>query len=73
MLTGAQKRLIADLAEVCQFKANSDLPDWLLPDERDRLQKFLVNTPTIAQLGRYRFALDGRIVDFSPVVQSRPW
>ena len=73
MLTGEQKRYLADLAEVCRFKSNSDLPAWLLPDERARLKAFLEADPVIEQLGSYRFLIDGREVDFGAIVASRPW
>ena len=73
MLTGTQKRFLADLAQICRFKANSDLPAWLLPDERERLKSFLTAEPSVEELGSYRFKLDDRIVDFMPIVTSRPW
>ena len=73
MLTGEQKQLLADLANICGFKANSDLPDWLLTQERLRLAKFLTETPRIHQKSRYVFQIDERTVDFEPVVKSRPW
>lgn len=73
MLSGRQKKMISDLAHICQFKANSDLPDWLLADERERLSTFLEEEPVIEQLDWYRFSIDGRTVDFKDVVSSRPW
>lgn len=73
MLTGQQKQDLADLAHICGFRANSDLPAWLLPEERRRLQDFLTQSPEIAQLDHYRFRIDERIADFSSVVDSRPW
>lgn len=73
MLNGEQKQMIADLANICGFKANSDLPQWLLPNERERLSQFLAHTPKVSQLDRYRFSIDDRQVDFEPIVSSRPW
>lgn len=73
MLSGEQKKMLADLAEVCEFKANSDLPAWLMPDEKQRLQDFLLRQPVVKQLGPYRFSIDNNIRDFGEVVRSRPW
>ena len=73
MLNDRQKSYLADLAQVCQFKANSDLPAWLLPDERQQLASFLELRPKVEQLDRYRFLLDEREVDFSGIVHHRPW
>jgi len=73
MLNDRQKSYLADLAQICQFKANSDLPAWLLPEERQQLASFLEASPVVKQLDRYRFLLDDREVDFSRIVQQRPW
>jgi alpha-galactosidase len=67
-LTGEQKRFLADLAQVCNFKATSDLPQWLSTDEREALRAFLETEPEIERTGRYIFCLDGREVDFSPAM-----
>ena len=64
-LTPEQKQMLQDLALVCDFKAASDLPQWLLPEERDTLRAFL-KTHKVTQTGRYTFKIDKRIVDFSP-------
>lgn len=73
MLSGEQKRHLCDLANICGFKANSDVPDWLLPAERARLKHFLDYSPEVESLGGYRFRLDDRTVDFSAIVAGRPW
>jgi hypothetical protein len=67
-LARKQKRMLADLALVCNFKATSDLPGWLRADEREALRAFLEAEPQITQLGPYTFSLDGRRVDFSPAM-----
>jgi alpha-galactosidase len=67
-LTAKQKRLLQDLALVCNFKATSDLPQWLRADERKDLQNFLEIQPQVERTGRYTFTLDGRKVDFSPAI-----
>jgi alpha-galactosidase len=64
---------LVDLAHVCGFRATSDLPEWLDADERVALESFLTSRPEVQQVGRYRFLLDGREVDFSDVAEGRPW
>lgn len=64
-LNDEQKSLLQDLARVCNFKATSDLPQWLKPEEREGLRAFLTASPEIKQLSRYVFLVDGRTVDFS--------
>jgi alpha-galactosidase len=63
-----QKLLLQDLAFVCDFKATSDLPQWLSKTERNELNAFLRVNPVIKRTGRYKFSLDGREVDFGPAV-----
>jgi len=67
-LAREQKRLLADLALICNFKATSDLPDWLSTDEREALRAFLEAEPQITRLGEYTFSLDDRLVDFGPAI-----
>ncbi|MFT6116721.1 MAG: alpha-galactosidase [Candidatus Azotimanducaceae bacterium] len=73
LLTSEQKRYLADLAHVCDFRANSDLPAWLSPDETQTMQRFLAARPEIKQTGRYAFMLDDRRVDFTAIAAARPW
>jgi len=65
-LTAEQKRLLQDLALVCDFKATSDLPQWLSEEERRDLSAFLGARPEVEQSGRTTFRLNGRQADFSP-------
>ncbi len=67
-LTEAQKSLLQDLAYVCDFKASSDLPQWMTTEEREQLRVFLESNPKVKQVDRYVFQLDDRIVDFTPAV-----
>ncbi len=60
-----QKQLLQDLALICDFKATSDLMEWLMESERESLRQFLESRPKISQLDRYHFTLDDRPVDFS--------
>jgi alpha-galactosidase len=68
-LTGEQKRLLQDLASICNFKATSDLPQWLSADEREDLCAFLEANPQVERVGRYTFNIDGREVDFASTAQ----
>jgi len=56
--------LLQSLALICNFKATSDLPQWLSKKEREGLRAFLEKYPTIEQLDRYRFKVDGQQIDF---------
>jgi alpha-galactosidase len=64
-LTAGQNAMLQDLARVCNFKATSDLPQWLTDSEREALRDFLTSQPQVERTGRYTFRLDGREVDFS--------
>jgi alpha-galactosidase len=65
-LTRQQKTLLQDLAYVCEFKATSDLPQWLGKEELEQLRSFLNAKPKITQTGRYTFRLNNRTADFTP-------
>jgi alpha-galactosidase len=67
-LTPEQNACLHDLGLISCFKATSDLPDWLKPSERETLREFLASDPKIERLGRYRFRIDDRTVDFTPVM-----
>jgi alpha-galactosidase len=68
LLTKEQKQLLVDLALICGFKVTSDPPQWLTEQERGELRDFLEADPVIEQVDAYRFRIDGREVDFSPVI-----
>jgi alpha-galactosidase len=72
MLSAAQQRLLQDLARICRCLATSDPPGWLDPDERAKLDRFLHETSMVERVARYRFRIDGREVDFSPVLAASP-
>ncbi len=63
-----QMACLRDLALLSHFKATSDLPAWLTPAERQELMDFLTGSPQIERLDRYRFRINGRLVDFSPLI-----
>jgi len=68
ILTNEQKSLLRNLALITNFKATSELPQWMTSQEREQLRAFLNASPKVKQVDRYVFKLDDRIVDFSPVV-----
>ena len=67
-MSPVEKGLLRDLALVCGFKATSDIPGQLGPEEHTELLAFLASRPRVKRAGRYTFELDGRLVDFSPAV-----
>jgi len=60
-----QKQMLQDLAFICNFKATSDLPQWLSKEEREGLRTFLEKSPTIEQLDNYKFKIDEQEFDIS--------
>jgi len=64
-LNPEQKRILQDLALVCDFRATSDLPQWLTGEERESLRAFLGDQPKSRQIGRTQFQLGLRTVDFA--------
>ena len=67
-LTRPQKDALIDLGILSLFKASSDLPAWLSPSERQSLKDFLSASPQLERLGRYRFRVNEREVDFSGLI-----
>jgi len=67
-LTQEQRTLLQDLAYICEFKATSDLPQWLTNDENKQLRSFLDTNPKVDRTGRYTFQIDGRTVDFASAI-----
>ncbi len=71
-LSEGQKHLQRDLAWICGYRATSDLPWWLTPAEREALRAFWEYQPQVQKQSAYRFLLDDRLVDFTPVLQVPP-
>jgi alpha-galactosidase len=67
-LKAHEQQLLQDLGRISDFKATSDLPRWMTPEEREALRQFLEADPRIEQVERYKYRIDGREVDFSPVI-----
>ena len=68
LLTDQQLAWLRDLADICRFRAISDPPSWLSPTELEAMTAYLSAEPQIRRAGRYAYAIDGRIVDFSPAI-----
>jgi alpha-galactosidase len=67
-LSDRQRELLRDLALICDYRGTSDPPEWLGPSERGTLVEFLTASPSIRRVGRYRFLIGDRAVDFSDAV-----
>ena len=67
-LTQEHRTLLKYLACICNFKATSDLPQWMTSAEHDELRSFLGAKPTVIRTGRYNFQVDGRTVDYTSAV-----
>jgi len=63
-----QRRLLQDLALVCKFKATSELPQWLTKEDKEQLRAFLEDVTEVKPIGRYKFQIGHRDVDFSHVI-----
>ncbi|NWF64969.1 MAG: alpha-galactosidase [Chloroflexi bacterium] len=66
------KQQLQDLALICDFKATSDLPQWMTPQERESVRAFLEAETDSKQISRYVYQIDDRIVDFSSAVELPP-
>jgi len=67
-LSAHEKQLLQDLGTLAGFRATSDLPHWLNLFERKALKIFLESVPVVQKKERYEYQIDGRGVDFNPVV-----
>lgn len=67
-LNPGEKHLLQDLGTIAGFKATSDLPHWLNALERKDLKVFLKSAPVVQKKKRYEYQIDGRCVDFNPVL-----
>jgi alpha-galactosidase len=63
-----EKDFLLQLGQIAGFKATSDIPQWLTPYERQLLREFLENEPKVKRLDRYLFRVDGKEVDFEPLL-----
>ena len=63
-----EQQLLMDLGIITDFKATSDLPQWMNAREIEALRKFLESDVEVQKLGRYQYSVGGRVVDFNPAV-----
>ncbi len=71
-LSPEQKKLLQSLSELCEFKATSDIPQWLQEIEKEGLLQFLVADKNFKQLGPHLFQLDSKAIDFEPYIKLPP-
>lgn len=71
-LTKSQRLLLQNLLTICEFKATSDLPQWMKEDERNTLRSFLETRHDVAQIGRYVFRIDEQQIDFTSAMSLPP-
>jgi alpha-galactosidase len=69
-LNASTMERVEALAHIAGFKGNSDPPDWLRPQEREALRRFLDHEPAVERSGRYSWALDGAEVDFGQAISA---
>ena len=72
LLSPEHKLLLQDLASICNFKATSDLPQWMRPTTRESLRGFLTALPQVKRISRATFQIDDRVVDFSSALALPP-
>ncbi len=68
LLRPEEMRLQEALAHLTGFKATSDPPSWLLPEEGHLLRCFLSQEGAARRLGPYRIALDEEVLDYAPLL-----
>lgn len=67
-MTTKQEKMLQDLAQVCNYKATSDKPNWWTETKRENVRSFLESKSAIERKGRYTFSVDEKEVDFSPAM-----
>ena len=70
-LDGQTLAALRDLATVARFVGVSDPPGGLDEDQRSDLTTMLREDPTVTRRSRYGWAIDGRPVDFSWILDDR--
>lgn len=71
-LSAEHKQLLQDLAVICNFKATSELPQWMTHTERESLRGFLTTSPQVKRINRAAFQIEDRIIDFSYALALPP-
>jgi alpha-galactosidase len=68
LLRPEEMRLQEGLAHLTGFKATSDPPSWLLPEERARLLAFLSQEVPVRRLSPYRLQVGEEVLDYACVL-----
>jgi alpha-galactosidase len=68
LLSPEEMRLQEAMGEIAGFKATSDPPSWLTPEEGERLLAFLSRDRAVKQLGPYRFQVGEEVLDYAPLL-----
>ncbi len=68
LLKPEEMRLQEALAHLTGFKATSDPPAWLSPEEGERLEAFLAQEVPARRLGPYRFRVGEDEVDYAALL-----
>ncbi|HEY0186671.1 MAG TPA: glycoside hydrolase family 36 protein [Cellulomonas sp.] len=70
LLNDEQMQWLRDSATISGFRAVSDPPAWLAPEEQAELRAYLADEPAIEQVDRYRYRVGSRLVDFGAAVDG---
>lgn len=70
LLSEQQMQWLKDAATLSGFRALSDPPNWLTEEECIELRSYLGALPETHRLGRYRFLIGQREVDFAPAING---
>ncbi|WP_167481897.1 glycoside hydrolase family 36 protein [Thermus caldilimi] len=65
LLFPEEMRLQEAMGEITGFKATSDPPSWLSPEERERLWAYLSRDKEVEPLGPYRFRVGEEVLDYA--------
>jgi len=65
LLTPSQKKLLQDLAQIADFKATSDPPEWLDEEEKEEMKQFFAEDLNCRRMSRYTYLVGGREVSFT--------
>ena len=68
LLRPEEMRLQEGLAHLTGFKATSDPPSWLLPEEKVRLRAFLSQEVPVRRLGPHRLQVGEEVLDYALVL-----
>jgi len=60
-----EKQMLLDLGTISDFKATSDLPQWMNQTEIDSMREYLEAEVSVRKLSRYKYLINNREVDLS--------